>query len=507
MLPNPDPIAEPGTPESQHAATELRFGTRGSALALWQTQEVIKRLHAVRPDVTCQTITLNTLGDDVLHVPLTQFKGEGVFTDTLETALLSGEIDVAVHSLKDLPLHDKPALVLGAMPCRADRRDVLVSRDGSPLAALPPGAVVGTCSVRRSMQLLALRPDLVIRPIRGTVEARVRKVMDGGYDATILAAAGLERLGMLHHVSEYFDPDLFLPAPGQGVLAVQCRADDTTTLALLAEIDDGAMRTAAEWERSHFHMLERKRIVVTRPREQAFPFSAELARYGAVPITCPAIRIEPIPESDPLRNALNRIGTYDWLVFTSVNAVTQFWAQAQAHHLDHTAFAHTKIAAVGPATAAALSAIGLPPTLVPERYVAETLAAAFGDIRGQSFLLPRSAIARGILSTLLRESGAIVEDVPLYQTVNETPDPIVLDELRAGVDVITFTSASAVRGFSALLGDPERGAIAHAHVACIGPVTATAARDAGFPVDIVAEDYTTAGIIQALLRYFHPSDR
>ena len=504
MLPSGSLVAEEGSGEQ---TASLRFGTRGSPLALWQTREVMQRLNSVRPDVMCQVITINTVGDEALHVPLTAFKGEGVFTDALEVALLAGEIDIAVHSLKDLPLHERPGLVLGAMPVRADRRDVLVARNKMSLAELPQGAIVGTCSVRRSAQLLALRPDLVIRPIRGTVEARVKKVVDGEYDATILAAAGLERLGMLDQVSEYFDPKILLPAPGQGVLAVQCRADDTATRALLAEIDDDAVRTAAEWERSHFHILERKRIVVTRPREQTFAFSAALARYGAVPIVCPAIRIEPIPESAALRAAFNQLDRYDWIVFTSVNAVTQFWSHAQAHHLGLDAFARTKIAAVGPATAAALTAIGLPPQLVPDRYVAETLAATFGDVRGKSFLLPRSAIARGVLPNLLREGGASVDDVPLYLTVNETPDVRMLEELRAGVDVVSFTSASAVRGFTAFLGPQEREGIAQAHIACIGPVTAAAACDAGFTVDIMADAYTTDGLVQALLHYFHPSDR
>ncbi|HXC26175.1 MAG TPA: hydroxymethylbilane synthase [Gemmatimonadaceae bacterium] len=501
------PITDVGPDQTRTAPLQLRFGTRGSALALWQTQEVIKRLHAVRPDVACPTVTVNTRGDDALHIPLTAFKEEGVFTDALEAALLNGTIDVAVHSLKDLPTHEAPGLILGAMPCRADPRDVLVTREGVQLVALPAGAVVGTCSIRRSAQLLALRPDLIIRPIRGTVEARLQKVLDGEYDATILAAAGLERLGLLKHVSQYFEPDVLLPAPGQGILAVQCRADDVSTLSLLATIDDPAVRAAAQWERSHLHALERKRIVVTRPRAQAFTFGAALARYGAVPIICPAIRIEPIPESAALRDALQHLDRYDWIVFTSVNAVTQFWSHVEAHQIPPTAFTHARIAAVGPATAVALTAIGLSPQLVPERYVAEELAATFGEVRGQSLLLPRSVIARGTLPALLRAAGASVDDVPLYQIVTETPDPAMLEELRAGVDVVTFTSASTVRGFVSLLGPQERAGLANAHIACIGPITAAAARDAGFQVDILADEYTTDGVVQALVHYFRTHDR
>ena len=173
----------------------VTIGTRTSKLALWQTNHVIELLQAAWPDLQCTTRTYITEGDTRHDTPLPAMGGQGVFTTLLESALLTGEIDLAVHSLKDLPTDENPKLVVGAIPGREDPRDGLVARNGETLDSLPRGAVVGTSSTRRSAQLLAARPDLSIREIRGNVDTRVRKVMRGDYDATVLAAAGLRRLG------------------------------------------------------------------------------------------------------------------------------------------------------------------------------------------------------------------------------------------------------------------------------------------------------------------------
>ncbi len=233
----------------------ITIGTRTSTLALWQTNHVIDRLQALWPGLIGQLQPFVTQGDKSLDKPLPVIGGKGLFTAELERSLLAGEIDLAVHSLKDLPVEDAPGLTIGAITSRADVRDAVVARHGWTLATLLPGAVVGTSSTRRAAQLQALRPDLVIRSIRGNVETRIRKTLTGDYDATLLALAGLERLDLLDHVTERLPLDVMLPAPGQGALAVQCRADDQATLSLLAALDDAPVRAAVSAERAFLHAL------------------------------------------------------------------------------------------------------------------------------------------------------------------------------------------------------------------------------------------------------------
>ncbi len=233
----------------------LTIGTRGSALARWQTDWVRARLQTAWPDLECQTRLFTTSGDRILDKPLPEIGGKGLFTEELENALRSGEIDLAVHSLKDLPIDDASGLVIGAICPREDAHDVLISRDGETLAALPPGARVGTSSLRRSAQLLAVRPDLTLLPVRGNVDTRVRKALRGDYDAIVLAAAGVLRLGLGEHITEYLPFEVMLPAPGQGALAVQCRVDDLATRERLVAIDDAAARADVTAERAFLKAL------------------------------------------------------------------------------------------------------------------------------------------------------------------------------------------------------------------------------------------------------------
>ena len=233
----------------------LTFATRPSALARWQTQWVARALESAHPGLTCHEEIITTRGDKVLDKPLPEIGGKGLFTQELEAALLSGRVDAAVHSLKDLPTEMPAGLTVGAVPPRAEVRDALVSARGYTLETLPQGAVVGTSSLRRAAQLLAARPDLQIRPLRGNVDTRVRKALEGQYDAVVLAGAGLVRLGLTEHISQWLPLEVMLPAPGQGALAVQCRADDEATLALLAALDDFATRAAVEAERAFLSAL------------------------------------------------------------------------------------------------------------------------------------------------------------------------------------------------------------------------------------------------------------
>jgi hydroxymethylbilane synthase len=233
----------------------LVVGTRRSALARRQADLVVELLRVEWPELECEVRPLDTQGDRTQQsgVPLPEIGGKGLFTAELERALGDGEIDVAVHSLKDLPTEDADGVVVGAVCARDDARDCLVARDGLRLADLPSGAVVGTSSLRRSAQLLALRPDLDVRSIRGNVDTRIRKVRDGEYDAVALAAAGILRLGLEAEVSDWLDG--VLPAPGQGALAVQCRGADERVLELLLAIDDAEARATTTAERAFLQAL------------------------------------------------------------------------------------------------------------------------------------------------------------------------------------------------------------------------------------------------------------
>ncbi|MDE3101793.1 MAG: hydroxymethylbilane synthase [Chloroflexota bacterium] len=226
----------------------LRIGTRGSALARAQTDLVVRALGL---DVDVRVV--RTTGD-ASDRPIPEL-GDGVFVTAIEDALRRGEIDVAVHSLKDLPTEDRPGLAIAAVPAREDPRDVLVTRTRGGLGTLVQGAVVGTSSPRRDAFLRALRPDVVTRPIRGNVDTRMAKVRSGECDATILALAGLRRLGIAVEPAEILDPIDHPPAPGQGALAVQCRADDDAAQRALRALDHPPTRRAVEAERELLRLL------------------------------------------------------------------------------------------------------------------------------------------------------------------------------------------------------------------------------------------------------------
>ena len=229
---------------------KLIFATRPSSLARWQTQWIIQVLKNIHRDLECEEKVITTQGDKILDKPLPEIGGKGLFTQELESELLSGAVHCAVHSLKDLPVENPAGLMIGCIPVRAEVRDALISLNGYTVARLPKNASVGTSSLRRAAQLLALRPDLRIQSLRGNVDTRLRKAKEGQYDAIILAGAGLTRLGLDQHVTEWLPLDMMLPAPGQGALAVQCRADDHVTLDLLATLDDESTRKAVTAERA-----------------------------------------------------------------------------------------------------------------------------------------------------------------------------------------------------------------------------------------------------------------
>jgi uroporphyrinogen-III synthase len=403
------------------------------------------------------------------------------------------------------------------------------------------------------------------------VETRVRKVLDGGYHAAVLARAGLERLGLTDVVTEWLPLEMMLPAPGQGALAVQCRADDEATLTLLAAIDDMHVRAAVTAERAFLaalgggcsapiaahaaqvaenevrmtalvaapdggqvirvrgaaadaaalghelarraseqggaaildalHPLRGRRVVVTRARHQAQSMADKLQEVGATALLLPAIRIAPMPDMSPLAAAIRQLDTYDWVIFTSSNGVRVFCEQLNEMGRDASVLAEARIGVVGSATARALERRGVEPDFMPDEFVGEAVAAGLGDVSGQRILLPRAEIARKNLAELLAAAGAAVTDLPTYRTLPAELDERALAELRQGVDAVTFTSGSTARHFmDAIAGRVELAD--DVVVACIGPITAESARDLGLTVDVVADEYTTAGLVAALVEYF-----
>lgn len=232
----------------------LRLGTRGSALAVAQSGQVAATI-ITELGVQAELVTVQTAGD-VSSAAIAQIGGTGVFVTALRDALLADEVDLAVHSYKDLPTAPAPGLVIAAVPLREDPRDVLVARDGLTLGELPEGSRVGTGSPRRTAQLRGLGMGLSIVPIRGNVDTRIGKVRSGELDAVVLARAGLARLDRLDEATEVLDPIQLLPAPAQGALAIECRADDAELVALLKALDDDDSRIAVEAERALLAALE-----------------------------------------------------------------------------------------------------------------------------------------------------------------------------------------------------------------------------------------------------------
>jgi hydroxymethylbilane synthase len=235
-------------------ASPLRLGTRKSPMAMVQSRQVA-RLITERTGRAVELTGITTFGD-VSRADLAQIGGTGVFVSGLRTSLLHGDIDIAVHSLKDLPTAQLDGIELAAVPSRDDPRDALAARDGAKLADLPPGAKIGTGSPRRAAQLLLLRPDIRPVPVRGNADTRLARIETGEVDAVVLAYAGLARIGRLDAVTQVFDPDEMLPSPGQGALAVECRSGQPDLADLLACADDPATRAATTAERSLLAALQ-----------------------------------------------------------------------------------------------------------------------------------------------------------------------------------------------------------------------------------------------------------
>ncbi|WMX33838.1 hydroxymethylbilane synthase [Aeromonas caviae] len=238
------------------AARTLKIATRKSPLALWQANFVKDRLEALHPDLQVELVPMSTQGDKILDTPLAKVGGKGLFVKELETAMLEGRADIAVHSMKDVPVEFPDGLGLHTICEREDPRDAFVSNHFNQIDELPQGAVVGTSSLRRQCQLRAARPDLVIRDLRGNVNTRLAKLDAGEYDAIILAAAGLKRLEMAHRIAAFIEPEQSLPANGQGAVGIECRLDDHELHALLAPLEHPETRIRVLTERAMNRALQ-----------------------------------------------------------------------------------------------------------------------------------------------------------------------------------------------------------------------------------------------------------
>ena len=507
---------------------------------------------------------MTTHADRDQSMRLTEATREGVFVKELEQALLDGRADLAVHSAKDLPTLATPRLIIAAYLPRADARDALIAREPALLSSLPAGSRIGTGSPRRVAQIAAARPDLDPVDIRGNVDTRLRRLREGVVDALILAAAGLDRLGRLGEAHQLLPFDVMLPAPGQGALALQAvegseaarlaaqvgdRATSravNTERALLRRLGGGCLSAIGAYAQIEGNQLVLQavvlardggrvlraqaagaddaqvveqvsrrlesdgaggllritssamplsglRVLVTRADAQSGTLVRLLEAEGATAVVCPALVIEPI-EVDAERIRLDR---YDWLVLTSANGVDRLFQLGSL--AEHGFPAHIKVAAIGPQTAERLSERGVGASIVPERYVAEELADALTKViePGARVLLARAEGARDVLPERLRTHQARVEVVETYRVLAPAGLRERLAQLLPDIDLVTFTSSSTVRHFVEAL---DRPLFATVLVACIGPITAQTASDLGLQVDIIAQEYTARGLVEAIVR-------
>jgi hydroxymethylbilane synthase len=234
----------------------IRIGTRGSKLALWQAEWVKKALLEKHPDLNVELLVIKTKGDKILDVPLAKVGGKGLFVKEIEEALMGNRIDLAVHSMKDMPAEIPNGLVIGAVPLREAPQDVFISRSGQNFFDLPKGALIGTSSLRRAAQLRHSRPDITISDLRGNLDTRLKKLDQKYYDAIVLAVAGMKRLGFEARISQILDMDIMLPAVGQGALCIEIRANDSEIESIVGTLDHRQTHIAITAERAFLHRLE-----------------------------------------------------------------------------------------------------------------------------------------------------------------------------------------------------------------------------------------------------------
>lgn len=535
---------------------KLRIGSRGSQLALWQARRIASRLAELGVETEIEII--RTTGDKITDVPLARVGSKGLFTKEIEDALLEGRIDLAVHSLKDLPVELPEGLALAAVPERESPFDAVV---GKRLDELPQGACVGTSSLRRAAQLRRLRPDLRIEDIRGNLDTRLRKLDEGQYEAILLASAGLRRLGWAERIAEILDPGRMCPAVGQGALAVETRQAPDRAFEICAQLDDKAARRAVEAERALLGalgggcqvplgayaelregQLELRAVVADPGSGEVFACVEEgpagepqaLGRRAAEKLLAAGARrviatVNPhaLPlagqtivvtrarkQAGALSQRLRALGAevielplieFQALDFAIPDWGAYDWAIFTSANGVEFFFERVeprpgpKLCAIGPATAAALRARGLEPDVIPPEFVGESVVEALREagIGGRRVLLARAEEARDVIPAELARMGAGVDVLAVYRTA----PPAGIEQKAREVfetirpDWVTLTSSSTVRHLMAAV--PAR-LLAGVKLASIGPVTSQTAREAGLEITVEAAEYTIDGLAQAL---------
>ncbi|MGC4049028.1 MAG: hydroxymethylbilane synthase [Paludibaculum sp.] len=535
---------------------KLKIGSRGSQLALWQARWVASQLAALGVETDLEII--KTTGDKITDVPLAKVGSKGLFTKEIEEALLEGRIDLAVHSLKDLPTVLPPGLTVAAIPERETPQDAIIGRK---LDQLPQGARVGTSSLRRSAQLKKLRPDLQIESVRGNLDTRLRKLDEGQFDAIMLAGAGLRRLGWGDRIAELLPPDIMCPAVGQGALAIETRDDGGDAYQICHRLDHAATRAAVTAERAVLASLGggcqvpigayarvsgdalQLRSVVIDPDGQTLivdetsgPVSdaeqlgtaaaGRLLAGGAQKILVQVYGTnQPLhgqrvvvtrarSQAGSLSSRLRALGAdvielpvIDFLPleFTAPEFTSYDWAIFTSVNGVEFFFdkvqpaAGPRLCAIGSATAEALRQRGLEPSVVPDEYIAESVVAALSaeGLAGRSVLLPRAAAGRDVIPEELTKLGARVDVLPVYQTIVPADLAEQAQALlgAARPDWITLTSSSTVKNLLAAAG-PEL--VSASKLASIGPVTSEVARRHGLTITVEANPSTIEALLEAM---------
>jgi len=457
-------------------AGRVRIGTRGSALALWQARWLQTEIERRRPDISVELVVIRTESDRRPDVPITAMESRGVFTRDIEQALLDGEVDAAVHSLKDLPSEDAPGLVLAATSPREDPRDALLTPDGVSLEELKSGAVVGTSSLRRAALLRAARPDLNVRPIRGNIDTRLAKLRSGAYDAIVMAAAALNRLGR-DVPSRLLEPETWTPAVAQGIIGVQVRANDVEMLSLLSPIGDPRSGMCARIEREMLHSLGGGCSVPV----------GGLARLEDGRVT-----LRGFVGSADGRRTLYAERSAD---------------EVQSHGLGALVAADLRAAGAEEILAALRS--DSPLLRSPDAYgpasdaSAPAAPPAAAPLAGKCILTTRAAEQASELSRLIELQGGTPVEFPTIRIQPPSDWAPVDGAIRdvAEFQWLVFTSANGVRAWfdrAAKLGLEATGGGA-VRTAAVGPATARELEGRGATVSLVPAEYVAESLLDALL--------
>lgn len=537
--------------------TKLMIGSRGSQLALWQAHWIQARLRELGVDSEIEII--RTTGDKITDVPLAQAGGKGLFTKEIEDALLEGRVDCAVHSLKDLPTELPTGLILAAVPEREEPYDALV---GARLADLPSGARVGTSSLRRAAQLRRLRPDLVIESVRGNLDTRLRKLDEGQYDAIVLAAAGLRRLGWADRIAELLAPEIVCPAVGQGALGIETR-DRGEAFEICARLNHAETRLAVTAERAvlrglgggcqvpigahaqvtanHVHL----RSVVAAPDGSALiektlegsiadaeDLGSVMARdllqdggasvlldvYGEMPALLGqrVLVTRPQDQAAPLSQALRGYGA-EAIEIPAIGVEPLPFEQPELASFDWLIFTSVngvrffldavaevngmpKLCAIGSATAEAIEARGLRVDRIAAESVGEGVVALFEgeSLEGQRFLIARASSARPVIPEALQAQGATVVDLPIYQNVVPNGFAARVQSLFDGLRPPDWVTFTSGSTVKNVLAAVGGEKLMGCRLASIGPVTSDAMRKHGLTVSVESADASVTALAAAI---------